>query len=124
MPSLVPAHRGYRYQDITAAVLIARGIVLDASVDVRLDRKLHSSDRFDDVTVILAGATLRRQIKSSVATETEWTLGDFTTGSRGLRLDLLAKGAAEDPTFLTTRYATSAPFGISSDLRPFLVPST
>ncbi|HUP60780.1 MAG TPA: ATP-binding protein [Thermoanaerobaculia bacterium] len=123
MPSLVPAHRGYRYQDIAAAVLLARGIVVDASVTARLDRKLHSADRFDDVTLTLAGIIVRRQIKSSVAADTEWTLADFTTDGRSLRLDLLAKGAMQDLAFLTTRYAASAPFAISTGLRPFLVPS-
>lgn len=123
MPSLVPAHRGYRYQDIAAAVLLARGIVVNASMIARLDRKLHSVDRFDDVTLMLAGTIVRRQIKSSVAADTEWTLADFTTDNRGLRVDLLATGAMQDPAFLTTRYAVSAPFAISTDARPFLVPS-
>src|SRR5258708_327913 len=124
MPSLVPAHRGYRYQDIAAAVLLARGIILDASMTARLDRKLHSADRFDDVTLTLGGTIFRRQIKSSVAADADWTLADFTTDHRRrLRLDLLAIGAMADPDFQTTRYAVSAPFSIDSDLRPFLAPS-
>jgi hypothetical protein len=123
MPSLVPAHRGYRYQDIAAAVLLARGIILDTGMTARLDRKLHSGDRFDDVTLTLGSTVLRRQIKFGVASGTEWMLTDFTTDNRSLRLDLLAKGAMNDPAFLTTRYAASAPFAISADLLPFLDPS-
>lgn len=123
MSSLVPARRGYRYQDIAAAVLLARVSVLDAHVTAVLDKKLHPSDRFDDVTLVLDASTIRRQIKSSVKEEAEWTLEDFTTEKRNLRIDELAKSAFADPAFETTRYAASAPFAMSEELRPFVIPT-
>ena len=121
--SLVPAHRGYRYQDIIGGVLLARGIVLEGTVTVRVDRKLHAADRFDDVTLQTTNSTVRRQIKSSNAVGTEWTVAHFTNDVRSLRIDTLATSATQDPDFLTTRYAASAPFSVSTALRPFLAPA-
>jgi len=122
-PSLSPARKGYRFQDIAAAVLLARATILDAHVTIILDKKLHPADRFDDVTLVFGPESIRRQIKSSVKEAPEWKVDDFTTENRNLRIDMLAKSALADAAFESTRYAAAAPFAMSAELRPFVIPT-
>ena len=63
--NLKPAHRGYRYQDILTAYVLARSLV-DEYEAVVVDRKQVEDDRIDDLEIRDGGSRTRRQIKSSV----------------------------------------------------------
>lgn len=61
---LKPAHRGYRYQDITTSYFLINAIV-EQYDHVIVDTKQTEDDRIDDLEVVKAGKRVRRQIKSS-----------------------------------------------------------
>ena len=90
--NLGPAHRGYHYQDVTAAYALAQALVSGSST-VTVDRKLDTADPFDDLRIHGSRGEFRRQIKWSDNQERELLLRDFTGSDSSLRIDRLVQGA-------------------------------
>lgn len=94
--SLDAAHRGYEYQDLVAAIRLV-DIMIESIVDIRIDEKLVSGDRFDDLTIIYKnGQRERIQIKHTEDIDRPLSLGTFTSDARKLRLDRLITAALAD----------------------------
>lgn len=85
---LGPAHRGYEYQDLFGAYLLAQSLigVHDA---VTFDRKGHDQDVFDDLTAEKSGHSIRRQIKSAASTSRRLVRADLTHRGGALQIDEL-----------------------------------
>lgn len=86
--NLQPAHRGYRYQDIATAYVLACCIV-ERYDEVVVDRKIVEDDRIDDLEVRAAGRRVRRQFKSSEDSARPISESDFVATRSSLRIDRL-----------------------------------
>ncbi len=86
--NLQPAHRGYRYQDIATAYVLACCIV-ERYDEVVVDRKIVEDDRIDDLEVRAAGRRVRRQFKSSGDAARPISEDDFVATRSSLRIDRL-----------------------------------
>lgn len=87
--SLIPAHRGYEYQDLLVACRFV-DMLLGKVVHANVDKKLIPDDRFDDLTTIDAlGSRERIQFKHTDNDDRPLSLRTFTTEDRKLRLDRL-----------------------------------
>jgi hypothetical protein len=122
--NLQPAHRGYRYQDIATAYVLARELV-DRYDAVVVDRKEVAEDRFDDLEVRVAGSRIRRQIKSSVDPVRQLSVDDFTGADSSLRIDHLVRTYVRTPSRSVTEFrlcATWTPPSEGSVLGTLLLP--
>lgn len=88
MGSLKPAHKGYRYQDISAAYFLVRSIV-EGYESVTIDRKQVDDDRVDDLEIKILGQRIRRQFKSSENSARTISDSDFLKNDSTLRIDRL-----------------------------------
>jgi hypothetical protein len=86
--NLQPAHRGYLYQDISAAYILVRAVV-ERYEEVIVDRKQVADDRIDDLEVAAAGRRVRRQFKSSHDAQRRLTTNDFIAVDSSIRIDRL-----------------------------------
>lgn len=80
------AHRGYLYQDIAVAYLLAIAHYEDAD-SVLVDVKEHHGDLFDDVTIVKAGRKIKRQIKSSANVHQSFGTRHIVSDLSSIRLD-------------------------------------
>jgi hypothetical protein len=62
--SLYAAHQGYVYQDLAVACFLAEAIIHGYD-EIKVDRKVSSTDDFDDLTLRQGDLWLRRQFKHS-----------------------------------------------------------
>lgn len=85
--ALTSAYRGYEYQDLLVATRLV-DVMLGSIVNIRVDEKLVSDDRFDDLTTVdETGCRERIQIKHTDNADQALTLATFTSDARSLRLD-------------------------------------
>ncbi len=81
------AHQGYSYQDILVACRLV-DLLLDEVAEAEVDRKLTSTDLFDDLTTIGTGGGRERvQIKFTGSDPSPLSAATFTNDRRRLRLD-------------------------------------
>src|SRR3989304_10198550 len=93
---LVPAHRGYEYQDLLVACRFV-DLLLGDLVEARCDEKLFAGDQFDDLTTTdVDGRRERAQFKYTENDDRPLTLDTFTADGRGLRLDRLLHSMLAD----------------------------
>ena len=96
MASLVPAHRGYEYQDLLVACRLV-DMVIGALLNVYVDQKLVADDRFDDLTTVdVSGNRERIQFKHTENNNRPLTTDTFTNDNRKLRLDRVFLSMLED----------------------------
>jgi len=86
--SLQPAHKGYLYQDLATAYILAESLI-QRFKSVTVDRKVVQDDQFDDLEIVITAGRFRRQIKSSQDPNRRLTLADFTNEQSSLRFDRL-----------------------------------
>jgi len=86
MHGLSAAHRGYVYQDVATAYLLAKAIV-DGTESVTVDHKEYGGDLFDDLTVRREGRVVRRQFKSSANIDKQFEVEAIKTKTSDLRID-------------------------------------
>ncbi|HYI01111.1 ATP-binding protein, partial [Hyalangium sp.] len=83
------AHRGYDYQDLLIATRLT-DVLLGTVVEIWVDEKLFSEDRFDDLTTVdLDHRRERTQFKHKDNASLALPLATFTSEDRDLRLDKL-----------------------------------
>jgi len=93
------AHRGYVYQDVATAYLLAWAHY-HGGQRVTVDRKEYEGDLFDDLTLEHAGRKVRRQFKSSADSQKRLAQAHLKTRTRNLRIDDLLecfRRAGEQP---------------------------
>ncbi len=96
LSGLVPAHRGYEFQDLLVACRFV-DILLGNVVEAHCDEKLFPDDRFDDLTTTsFDGKRERCQFKHTDNDDRPLTLGTFTNDKRDLRLDKLFRSMLAD----------------------------
>jgi hypothetical protein len=88
-------HKGYRYQDLVAAIAFARAIQ-DENEPVDIERARFEGDRFDDVALPSEGQQVRVQVKHSENAE-PFEEGIFLGDDQRLQIDVLVSAYAEDP---------------------------
>lgn len=91
---LAPAHRGYQYQDLVSAVALVDTLL--SADEAIIDRKLFSSDLFDDLTLTNSSRRHRLQLKYSARANAELSLKLFGGSARGVRLDRVMSAILED----------------------------
>jgi hypothetical protein len=89
-----PLHRGYRYQDLIAALAMA-AVLAEGSGQVAVETKRFAGDRFDDVIVVRQNRTKRAQVKT-LQSAGPLRLELFERDQHGLGLDLLFTGDAPE----------------------------
>lgn len=122
---LRPAHKGYLYQDLLTAYVLACAVV-DRPEKILVDIKQSKPDIFDDLEVVSGGKRTRWQIKSSEDAGIFLSVAKFTQSSSDLRFDLLVKTDLSGGGFPATEYRLCATWGvpISSDpLAALLIPA-
>lgn len=109
--ALAAAHRGYAYQDLLTAYLLAQGLV--AGFDqIVIDRKVVTDDRFDDVETRIAGRRLRRQVKSSQQLHRPISFNDFNDVRSSLRFDRLVRTFVNEGEDSAEEYRLCATWGV------------
>ena len=88
MGSLKPAHKGYRYQDISTAYFLIK-LLIGYCDRVVVDKKQFTGDKFDDLTVFIGPKKIRRQFKHSSNDDRCLTEDDFIKTSSSLCIDTL-----------------------------------
>lgn len=84
--SLGDAARGYIYQDVATAYLLAVALFQDSD-KVVVDSKEYTGDIFDDLTIIRDNFKIRRQFKSSAEATKNFDNKILRTATSGLRID-------------------------------------
>lgn len=87
--------RGYRYQDLVAAILLARSVVEPVDT-VAIESARFARDRFDDVSVQAGTSKLRLQAKQSTS-RVVLTENRFTGDDERLKIEDLVHGYSLDP---------------------------
>lgn len=87
---LKPAHKGYLFQDLLTAYVLAKAIS-ERIERVTIDKKIGVVDIFDDLEIYQGGKRKRYQFKSSENINRELNEADFTAKSSSLRFDLLVQ---------------------------------
>jgi len=88
------AHRGYAYQDLVTAYLLANALLKDLTVIV--DVKTHPADLFDDISTKDQNHQVRRQFKTSLDTSRALQLRDLSTAQSNTRIDDLIRSFKAD----------------------------
>jgi len=63
--ALNTAHEGYEYQDLLTTYFILREILNEHDAEFYIDKKEHSDDKFDDLTITNELGIFKKQIKYS-----------------------------------------------------------
>lgn len=63
--SLNTAHEGYEYQDLLTAYFILKEILNENDSVFKIDKKEHTKDKFDDLTIKNSNGVFKKQIKYS-----------------------------------------------------------
>lgn len=92
---LKSAHKGYLYQDLFTAYLIAKNLLLD-DFEILVDIKEHSLDCFDDLTIKVGGNKIKFQLKHSENND-KLNASDFNTSSGKLNINSLLTAYQEQP---------------------------
>jgi hypothetical protein len=121
---------GYRYQDLIAALAMAR-VLAEGAGSVAVEEKRFAGDAFDDIELIAVDGTSRRvQVKHREA-RGPLTIALFEGDADGLRLDALVAAEAANGgtatgselrivTTLDASAAATAGFIIDPETRPFV----
>ena len=88
MNGLKAAHKGYQYQDLLTAYVLAETLARRYD-SITIDKKLVNDDRFDDLEIIWKERRVRRQIKSSFDLNRQLSTSDIKTEQVNLRIDKL-----------------------------------
>lgn len=126
--SLISAHRGYAFQHIYSAAVVATGLRHGVS-GVLIDKKRFRGDVFDDLGLTVGGATCRVQFKSHTQADRLFSLGDLRD-SGAFPLAQAFKTYADDPApadnyrLVATWHAPGseslAPYFVVSESEPIL----
>jgi AAA ATPase domain len=112
--NLKPAHKGYRYQDLATAYLLAEALVHRFS-SVTVDKKIIEGDRIDDVEVIAATQRIRRQFKSSIDKTRRLQVNDFIGKTSSLRFDHLIHSYTQAGKDVADEYRLCATWKVTDE---------
>lgn len=93
--NLTEAHKGYEYQDLMAAIRLVDSL-LGTVARVDVDRKLHSDDVFDDLTVETGLLQRDRTQFKHTSTPRAADIQLFSTNTHNLRLDRVVRSILND----------------------------
>lgn len=82
---LSSAHKGYEYQDVATAYLLAEALAVQQG-EFEIDKKISTRDRFDDLTIQTNKKVVRRQFKYSKSANRCLQESDFTTEKSDLKV--------------------------------------
>jgi hypothetical protein len=117
--ALAAAHRGYAYQDLVTAYLLAVGLVQRYEAIV-VDRKIVDDDRFDDLEVTASGCRIRRQVKSSWYAGRALSYADFNASNSSLRFDRLVNTFTAEGQEHADEYRLCATWSVSASTDPIV----
>jgi hypothetical protein len=119
-PDLGQAHKGYAYQDLVSAFLLADGLIKGHKTTV--DTKLHALDIFDDISTEDQHRRVRRQFKSGTP-QRLLQLSDLKTQRSETRIDQLIRSVKADPTPASEyRLCVTWKVDLTDPITEFLVP--
>lgn len=106
MASLRPAHRGYQYQDIVAACLVADSVGRGAT-SIVADQQNYATDKFDDVRIEFPASSKRFQVKWKDNPTAQTLVDDLRLGRQRLGIDELIQSAIDAPPNSELRVLTT-----------------
>lgn len=120
MPGFKHLHKGYEYQDIATGFCLAQSLI-DTENLIIVDKKAYPSDLFDDLKVHSAETFYNYQFKFVEDESACFSVSDFNTKARSVRIDYLIESFRDDPNKEKSKYLLISTLNSPVDeLLPFL----